>query len=447
MADCQRPSSETYLNYKCYEYLKPRFHEIRLGDNGPKYLAKAKEQIERNHSNIQQYESFFKNIASHLNRSGIFYDADRRVACSYINYLLNKKLIESNMYLSNSNYGILKDFVREYHISQQSSQEDANICSSEIKLLDYKDYIKMKLLYDLYDEYITLIQPYHLPTYNPCDVLGKIISLYNESMKGNQITDEKLINKLIEFKQLIGNNVLPKNTKCQKNIEHFSLSKKEQSKIEEENQRKIEEQRIKQEKEQLEQEQQQLAQEKQRLEQQNLDLERQQRQGKPELVRPELYEQEGEHGRLSQDPEQQLTYEQGPHYRGPYIQPPSSPHIRESRLDGSYNDLQSIGDSGPSGVKIEQLQDQGVLGQMQNAFSSIVQNVDPAPVLGLSGGMGVLFILFKYTPFGSFFGGRRGRFRQIPSFRGLSPGEIPNFHEYGGGYVGYSPMDMPFQGE
>ncbi|VUZ99650.1 PIR protein [Plasmodium vivax] len=93
--------------------------------------------------------------------------------------------------------------------------------------------------------------------------------------------------------------------------------------------------------------------------------------------------------------------------------------------------------------KINTATKDGFLGKVQGAFSSFAEHVEPGPVLGVSGGMGVLFLLFKYTPVGSFFGGRRGRFRQIPrSFGGFAPGELPNFQDYEGGYIGYGPTSI-----
>ncbi|CAG9485272.1 unnamed protein product, partial [Plasmodium vivax] len=95
-----------------------------------------------------------------------------------------------------------------------------------------------------------------------------------------------------------------------------------------------------------------------------------------------------------------------------------------------------------------QNQDDGFISNVKNTLSGIVQNVEPAPILGVSGGMGALFLLFKYTPVGTFFGGRRGRFHQIPSsFRGFPPGEFPNFHEYEGGNIGYGAMNIPHLAE
>ncbi|SCA59803.1 VIR protein [Plasmodium vivax] len=75
-------------------------------------------------------------------------------------------------------------------------------------------------------------------------------------------------------------------------------------------------------------------------------------------------------------------------------------------------------------------------------ITEVLGSVEPGPVLGVSGGMGVLFLLFKYTPVGSFFGGRSGRFRQIPrSFGGFQP-DFANFQDYDGGYIRYGPMSI-----
>ncbi|KNA01723.1 hypothetical protein PVNG_04749 [Plasmodium vivax North Korean] len=86
----------------------------------------------------------------------------------------------------------------------------------------------------------------------------------------------------------------------------------------------------------------------------------------------------------------------------------------------------------------------GVLGTLQDTLSGIVQGVEPAPILGVSGGMGALFLLFKYTPVGTFFGGRRGRNNRIPS--GF-PGAYPGFPEYYDGNFGNIPFHISYQAE
>ncbi|KMZ83465.1 hypothetical protein PVBG_05582 [Plasmodium vivax Brazil I] len=77
------------------------------------------------------------------------------------------------------------------------------------------------------------------------------------------------------------------------------------------------------------------------------------------------------------------------------------------------------------------------------SITNVLKEVDPVPVVGVSGGMGALFLLLRYTPVGAFFRGGRGRVRRIPSgFHGPFPGEFPNFQDYEGGYIGYGPMSM-----
>ncbi|CAI7721692.1 PIR protein [Plasmodium vivax] len=423
MAEC-KSGSNTYLHYKCYDYLKPKFDVIDLGYYAREYLAEARKIIKERYINIEPYDIFFNNITSYLKYDDLSYHAGVRIPCRYINYLLYEKVRERNMHLSNPDYRILKDFVKEFHKCKGS--RDGDICSSEINLLDYDEHRKMKLLYNLYDDYKSIVDPpKNKPEkYNPCDILSKIISSYNDTINNNQEPDDDLINKLIELKKLIDINVLPKNKACKKEITHFNLSEKEKLDIEEAKRIKREEE------ERLEQAKLEQA----KLEQAKLE---QAKLGQAQLGRVELS------GHFQTRPVRHESNEQGQEYQTPNIPDTLLSYNKESGLAESYNDLQTFGESGHSGIKMEQAQDPGLLGQMQNAFTTIVQNVDPAPVLGVSGGMGVLFLLFKYTPVGSFFGGRRGRIRQIPSsFRGFPPGDFANFQEYDGGLIGYSPMSI-----
>ncbi|SCA59544.1 hypothetical protein PVT01_000008900 [Plasmodium vivax] len=78
---------------------------------------------------------------------------------------------------------------------------------------------------------------------------------------------------------------------------------------------------------------------------------------------------------------------------------------------------------------------------MKNSISNVLGSVDPVPVVGVSGGMGALFLLFRYTPVGAFFRGGRGRVHRIPRrFNGPFPGAFPDFQDYEVGHIGYGPM-------
>ncbi|SCA59566.1 hypothetical protein PVT01_000019900 [Plasmodium vivax] len=71
--------------------------------------------------------------------------------------------------------------------------------------------------------------------------------------------------------------------------------------------------------------------------------------------------------------------------------------------------------------------DKGYLRTVRDAVSGFMEGVDPVPVVGVSGGMGALFLLFRYTPVGTFFRGR-GRRQGIPTrFDGVYTGFMTDF--------------------
>ncbi|VVA00034.1 PIR protein [Plasmodium vivax] len=86
--------------------------------------------------------------------------------------------------------------------------------------------------------------------------------------------------------------------------------------------------------------------------------------------------------------------------------------------------------------------EQGTMGKITGAITGVLREVEPGPILGVSGGMGALFLLFKYTPVGTFFRGGRVRSRRIPNgFSGPFLGEFPDIQDYYGGNIGYGQMN------
>ncbi|VUZ99946.1 PIR protein [Plasmodium vivax] len=91
-------------------------------------------------------------------------------------------------------------------------------------------------------------------------------------------------------------------------------------------------------------------------------------------------------------------------------------------------------------------EDVSVLGKIQNTLSGIVSEVEPAPILGVSGGMGALFLLFKYTPVGTFFrGGRRINNRIPRTFYGQFPGGLAGYDELYYGALGADPINISYR--
>ncbi|SCA81971.1 VIR protein [Plasmodium vivax] len=72
-----------------------------------------------------------------------------------------------------------------------------------------------------------------------------------------------------------------------------------------------------------------------------------------------------------------------------------------------------------------------IMGTIKDVVSNVLEAVEPVPILGVSGGMGALYLLLKYTPIGSLFGRNRRNNQNIPNF--FDP-------EYAEQFSGYYPQ-------
>ncbi|KMZ96049.1 hypothetical protein PVNG_05987 [Plasmodium vivax North Korean] len=88
-----------------------------------------------------------------------------------------------------------------------------------------------------------------------------------------------------------------------------------------------------------------------------------------------------------------------------------------------------------------------MFGKIGESVINVLGDVDPVPVVGVSGGMGALFLLFRYTPVGTFFRGR-GRRQGIPTrFDGVYPGFMTDFQGYGDGNFGHDRFIIAYGAE
>ncbi|CAI7724246.1 PIR protein [Plasmodium vivax] len=64
-----------------------------------------------------------------------------------------------------------------------------------------------------------------------------------------------------------------------------------------------------------------------------------------------------------------------------------------------------------------------IMGAIKDAVSNVLEAVEPVPILGVSGGMGALYLLLKCTPIGSIFRRNKRNNQYIPNFFGPRYGE------------------------
>ncbi|SCA59859.1 hypothetical protein PVT01_000048000 [Plasmodium vivax] len=99
------------------------------------------------------------------------------------------------------------------------------------------------------------------------------------------------------------------------------------------------------------------------------------------------------------------------------------------REDGEGTFLQEVDPSADSMQST--FNTETIMETIKGAVSNVLEAVEPVPILGVSGGIGALYLLFKYTSIGSLFRGNRRNNQNIPNF--FDP-------RYGEQFSGYYPQ-------
>ncbi|CAG9473093.1 unnamed protein product [Plasmodium vivax] len=462
MWECSQ-SNNKYLDYKCYNKLHDYFNDSRIFKKTLEKLEIISKSVDINKYNSNEQKQIFNKLYEYLGGDGAFLYQDNNECCKYINYWLNNNVQKDLLSLySETSFNILQNIVKLYNENNSSKQR----CVSKIHYIDGRDLGKMVVLYNLYDKYNSLINYQRWFSDTKCEILSQASRFFYDTMDGYCDDDENLLIRLKEFKALIDKKV--PNYNCSRDHstyfrmpERFSKPKLK----EHENQDKT-----------LETSAHPSVPPTEQVKQQTLDSEGQsgnsEVKGLSESVTFERQAEETGDSRL-------VTETSSQQYLGDYSELSNSvdgrhaydgwPSVARGSLEkigsvkvghlqeGEHNDILKnsmlLNFSGHSPAtetlglqnKVgQQLEDPSLLGKMKTAFFTMVESVEPAPILGVSGGMGALFLLFKYTPVGSFFGRRRGLNHRIP---GGFPGAYPGFPEYYDSNFGNIPINISYQAE
>ncbi|CAG9472727.1 unnamed protein product [Plasmodium vivax] len=453
-------TDDNLLSYDDYYKFKEKFaKDYEKNDNldPDKFLNDTKYMIEKRPT----LGPVLEKLLNHIRNNGIFLsypDMDR--ACNYISYLLSNEVDSKNYVYETEIFNMFQKFLNEYN--HRPSKFNASICSNTLVHVHSEMYIKMKKLYALYELYKNHRGNKQLADPDNCSALGSFLNQFNDFVRIYQPKYRHYKNILDDFKKKI--------EKDATDYRAYACVDKRFNIIEIKlhtvpvNEKTKESGPLKQNPNHVQYQVPPARSAPSHVEPQAPPAEFQATREAPRTSRaehrislaPPETPHEGRHSaqetlpyspqHVAQQQQQGLPQRETSQREFPmdlslvyeprnealeHSQTLSSPeHYPYSSVLPSSNDVEDTSSS------------------VMNTITRALKDVEPGPVLGVSGGMGVLFLLFKYTPVGSFFGGRRGRFRQIPrTFGGFPPGDFGNFQEYGGGYVGYSQMDMPFQGE
>ncbi|SCA59654.1 hypothetical protein PVT01_000030800 [Plasmodium vivax] len=372
------------LNYDDYSTITNKFDEKRdykYSYNYDVVLDYAKgEEWKR-----EKYNTTYDAIYRYLSNSGVMWYYMEQ-GCKYISYLLHKRVKdEHNQYYNLDTFKILHKYV-EYYYKHKYSIRD-NKCLPHIVYVNYDMYKELNTIYELYNKYNKLLPMNSQWDDKKCLSLKSFINQYNYYIKKIDPTNIELKKILKPFENHVKKTINGLDGKCTKFGSHTTNSGIEQG------------------------------------------ADRGLGSGRgPEPVIKEVTVSELQE---SHD----------------YITPRT--HTRNERIGQSQyrlrvesaepleltDDRSFLPQHGLEG-------DQETMGKITGAITGVLREVEPGPILGVSGGMGALFLLFKYTPVGTFFRGGRGRANRIPrSFNGQFLGGFPGYEDYDVGHIGYGPMN------
>ncbi|VUZ99973.1 PIR protein [Plasmodium vivax] len=419
----------TYIPYNEYNKVISVYNEyVNLGEYKGEFQEIIK-NINTDQKKLDLPDEFFKKLHAILRNSKVYYWDIKDNYCSYVNYKLNDEVREKYKLVDSSNFNIFNKFSAKYHDERYgiTSRQDY-ACKKYIKYLNDDEHRRMTNLYNFYTFYDKLRSSDHLESNPECKNLPYNNKLYNDVIDDFYNHDPELYNKISSVKVLIEEFLQKPNTNCNESV-HFRIpqqilddQKKRKQQEEEEAERQRRQQEEEAEKQRRQQEEEAEKQRRQEQLQQKLEFQKRQQpmHTNPDARRgifqqgQELFLVGQENSREEVDLGAQQPYEDQLNTRD------FKPENEDTNTDGSL--LKSL--------------------RLPNAITEVLGSVDPVPVVGVSGGMGALFLLFRYTPFGTFFRGGRGRVHRIPrSFNGPFLGEFQGYQDYYGGNIGYGPMN------
>ncbi|CAG9485652.1 unnamed protein product [Plasmodium vivax] len=447
----KKPPNPWYFKYQDYDAVKKSFvYEPRetIDVSFANYLINS---IHNTRDNELKLRKTFCELKKLVRRHHSFMTYYPEKCCNYINYWLNKTVRESDYRVNKENFNIFEEFMQ---VDPKIGKNNFN-CISRLSYMDTDSFQKMKKLYDLYDYFTELKESKDRTSL--CKNISVLNEKYESVFQECKEKDNNLCNKLTNLKSEIVKDKFVANDICTKQAfdlfilkidppreeqkavtahahvrksgekppsthvsgyssqahaeksegthtpPHVTVSSShaqgptEQGGVERERTSSVP--------------QQQLTAELPPLPLLQLGQLRQLEQ----LESSETEEPTGPKGLAELEPE--LRQEQEPHIDTLKDAYP----FREVEKDTFPEDVYpSAGSMQPT------FNTETIMERMKIAVSNVLEQVEPAPILGVSGGMGALFLLFKYTPVGSFFGRRRARMNLIPN----------NFGEY---YTGFSP--------
>ncbi|KMZ92845.1 hypothetical protein PVMG_01431 [Plasmodium vivax Mauritania I] len=379
-------SDPRYVAYSNYVDAKTQYNRYTGLYDEKKDLDEILKNINDKRNKLQLPDSFFNKLHKLLRNSTPFYWGNGPNYCRYVNYRLNKEVRDTYHRVNESNFDILHTFVVNFNKKKHNNEKST--CYGHIEYLNDIVYNRMKILYDFYTLYDDLRSSTNLMSDEQCKSLLFNTYMYNEVINDYYNDYPDLYKKISDVKDLIEEKLKKLDKKC----EETKAFRKPQKLVEEE--RKKEQDRIAEE-------------ERKKEEQDRLDRLREQTEAQARMkqITDDMQLQHETLQQVSQFREEPEIVRYSEDTKAPGYSPllksrgTLDPSVRFTNLEAAipqpYRDqLEGLDDRQEVNARTEPKNFLGSLG-LPDSITGVLGQVDPIPVVGVSGGMGALFLLFR----------------------------------------------------
>ncbi|KMZ88495.1 hypothetical protein PVBG_06156 [Plasmodium vivax Brazil I] len=218
MEECRNHAGD-YLTHDCYKRLKHYFHEqIIEYDDTEERIKKAISNMTYRLHDINPVPPIFKKLGIFFTGDKAFAYSGQKPSCIYVNYWLNNELNKSYYNERKYEFDVFKDFANKF--TRVRGRTLDNSCSSYMEDYNEVKWKRIKILYELYDEFEKFMSSKNYNTLQ-CYEINFLRNIFNEFINNNDGKDDELMDKLIKFKELLKKDPLLIKAKCQNEINHF----------------------------------------------------------------------------------------------------------------------------------------------------------------------------------------------------------------------------------
>ncbi|KMZ94908.1 hypothetical protein PVMG_05519 [Plasmodium vivax Mauritania I] len=382
-------TDEVYLHYDDYFTVKEKSDKSKNYEYSYLKAEDILDYAEVDQSLRSRYGAAYKDIFRHLYDHHIMSNYMKQ-GCKYISYLLHKEITKNDKY-DFKTYEILFDYAKNYYKHQKSK---TTLCLDNMLYIDYDMFDKVNALYGLYDYYINFLNNNKNWKDSSCASLKALAHAYNDYMMNHPSTSIYLNGILEHFKTKINRTIENNKTKCTDYDYNYNLTPIKlfvDPKVKQpitkglisppdvnnlrDTSTDIRETQLKGPTEDH------MTQEVRRIE-------------AAEETEPTLDTQKTVE--IEQSTETQTIPSASYNYGTVRAHAPNEPFRHLKLLHaGEPSEESALIRESTFRPQTELKKDEGFFSNVQSTLSGFINEVEPAPILGVSGGMGALFLLFK----------------------------------------------------